>query len=60
MVAYADNEIEDEAAYTEFAIQTRVNTIVGANGGFTIKSSNKKRKIINVIGSPSHIKGNSS
>ena len=61
MVGYAEHEIEDEAAYTEFAIQTRVNTIVGANGGFTIKSSNNKRKIINVIGSPSHHhKGNSS
>lgn len=59
--AYGDQEIEEEAAYTEsFAIQTRVNTIVGANGGFTIKGgSNNKRKIINVIGSPSHVKGNS-
>ena len=53
------NEIEDEAAYTEFAIQTRVNTIVGANGGFTIKGSNNKRKIISVMGSPSKA-GNSS
>ena len=40
--------MEEENAYME----TRVNTIVGANGGFTLKSSNKKRKIVNVVGSP--------
>lgn len=35
-----------------------MNTIVGANGGFTIKTgSNNKRKILNVHGSPSHLKG---
>ena len=58
-VAFMENEMEEENAYME----TRVNTIVGANGGFTLKSSNKKRKIINVVGSPtlprsSHKKSN--
>ena len=47
-MAFIENEMEEENAYME----TRVNTIVGANGGFTLKSSNKKRKIINVVGSP--------
>lgn len=46
--AFLEDEIEEENVY----MQTRVNTIVGANGGFTIKSSNKKRKIINAAVSP--------
>jgi hypothetical protein len=50
--AYADHEIEDEALYNTAGPMTRVNTLVCPNGGFTIKSSNKKRKIINVPRSP--------
>ena len=34
--AYVDNEIEDEQAYTEFAIQTRINSLVTPGVGPTV------------------------